>query len=95
MELLRNEQGLFADQAAESLLKRKIQDKDLKKTYESGKLPLGRLDLRARRYSVKIFLAHLHHVMHEDFYGNPPPKPYVISHLGHAHFLGPPGWPME
>ena len=95
LELLRNEQGLFEDQAKESLEKRKIQDKDLKKTYESGKLPLGRLDLRARRYSVKIFLAHLHHVMHEDFYGEKPPKPYVISHLGHGHFLGPPGWPME
>lgn len=93
-EIERNSQGLFADQAATTLATKNIRDKDTKATYEAGRLPDGRLDLRARRYAVKLFLAHLHHVMYEDHYGELPPKPYVISHLGHAHFLSPPNWPM-
>jgi hypothetical protein len=28
-------------------------------------------------------------------FGVPPPKPYVIAHMGHAHYLGPPNWPMS
>lgn len=24
----------------------------------------------------------------------PAPQPYAIAHLGHAHLLKPPGWPM-
>jgi hypothetical protein len=94
-EVTRNERGDFAEQAARSLTERSIRDKDLKKTYESGKLPAGRLDLRARRYAVKLFLAHLHHVMFEDRYGEAPPKPYVLSHGDHAHFIAPPRWPLE
>jgi len=81
-------------QAARSLEERKIKDKDLKACYEAGRLPAGRLDLRARRYAVKLFLAHLHHVMYEDHFETPPPKPYVIEHGGHVHFIGPPNWPM-
>ena len=94
LEVSRNEQGLFADQAERTLAERNIRDAALKKTYEEGRLPAGRLDLRARRYAVKLFLAHLHHVMYEDYYNEPPPKPYVITHLGHAHIIGPPNWPL-
>lgn len=86
-EVSRNEQGLFKDQAAASLEKRKIKDAQLKKTYEEGKLPPGRLDLRARRYAVKLFLAHFHEVAYEAEYGRRPPLPYPIAHLGHAHVL--------
>lgn len=93
-ELERNEAGLFADQAARSLETRKIRDKDLLATYEAGRLPAGRLDLRARRYATKLFLSHYHHVAYEDRFGEPPPKPYVLTHGGHAHFLAPPNWPL-
>ena len=95
LEVERNEAGTFADQAARSLAEKKITDKDLRKTYEAGMLPAGRLDLRARRYAAKLFLAHYHHVAYEDHYGTPPPKPYVIEHRGHTHFLAPPNWPMK
>lgn len=91
-EVERNEAGRFADQARRSLEERKIIDKDLRATLESGKLPDGRIDLRARRVAVKLFLAHYHHVAFESHFGEPPPKPYVIEHGGHAHFLGPPNW---
>lgn len=94
LEVERNEAGRFSEQAARALEERKIKDKDLRATYEAGRLPAGRLDLRARRYAVKLFLAHWHHVAYEDHFGEPPPKPYVIEHGGHTHFIAPPNWPL-
>lgn len=95
LEVERNEQGLFADQAKDALETRKIRDADLRKCYESGKLPAGRLDLRARRYAVKLFLSHLHHVMYVDHHGEDPPKPYILTQEGgHAHYIGPPNFPL-
>jgi hypothetical protein len=58
-------------------------------------LPPFIVDARARRWAVKLFLAHLHHVMHEVRYGTPPPKPYILARGDHAHFVGPPNWPCE
>ena len=58
-------------------------------------LPPAQIDARARRWTVKLFLAHLHHVMYEDRFGKPPPKPYVLEHLGHAHVIEAQGWPCE
>jgi len=94
-EVERNEAGLLADAAAKSLRERNIQDPKLKKTLESGKLPDGQIDMRAKRWAVKLYLSHCHHVMHEDHYGTPPPKPYVLSHLGHVDFVAPRGWPCD
>lgn len=95
LEVERNESGMFAEIAAETLKARDIKEAETRKAYEAGKLPAGRLDLRARRYAVKIMLAHLHHVLYEEHYGEPPPKPYVLEHIpGHAHFIQPPNWPL-
>ena len=94
LEIERNESGVFADTAAATLAKKNFRDKDTIAVYESGKLPAGRLDARARRYAVKLFLAHLHHVMYECRFGEPPPKPYIIEHGGHVHYIAPPKWPV-
>jgi transposase len=94
LEVERNLAGRFANQAAASLRDKKIRDPETRAVYEAGQLPAGRLDMRARRYAVKLFLAHGHHVMYEDHYGEPPPKPYALTHLEHAHFISPPNWPM-
>lgn len=92
-EVARNEAGGNADAAARSLAERNIKDKDLRAVLESGMLPAGQIDLRARRYSVKLFLAHLHHVMYEDRFGvGTVPRPYIIEHGGHTHFIAPPNW---
>jgi hypothetical protein len=91
-EVERNEAGLFADQAARTLETKKIRQKETLACYEAGKLPPGRIDMRARRYAVKLFLSHLHHVMYEVANGEPPPKPYILSQGGHAHFMAPPNW---
>jgi hypothetical protein len=95
-EVARNEQLLFADQAAQTLKERNIRDKDLKACYESGKLPDGRIDQRARRYATKLFLSHLHHVWWETVYGEPPVKPYILTQEGgHNRFIPPPNWPPD
>lgn len=102
LELERDAAGQFADQAAATLEARRIVDKALKATYESGHLPPGRLELRARRYAVKLFLSHYHHVAYESMHGHAPPRPYIFTEnaqkmgLGtHTHWNGPPNWPME
>ena len=94
LEVSRNEAGNFSAQAEASLKDRNIKDKGLKECYESGRLPDGRIELRARRYAVKLFLSHYHHVAYEDHFGKAPPSPYIIEHGGHSHFIAPPNWPM-
>jgi hypothetical protein len=57
-------------------------------------LPPAHIHARAKRAAVKLFLSHLHEVWHEIEIGTKPPRPYAIVHLGHAHQIAPPGWPM-
>jgi hypothetical protein len=52
-----------------------------------GKLPDFNIDARARRYAVKIFLSHLQAIWFWSHYGEAPPKPHAIVHLGHAHLI--------
>lgn len=95
----RDAEGLFAEQAKKSLeTKDWRKDTQTKAHYESGHLPPARLKLRASRWSVKLFLAHFHECAYFVHYGQLPPKPYVLAHLGHAHeIVAPnmeviPGW---
>lgn len=48
-------------------------------------LPPGHIHARAKRYAVKLFLAHFHEDLYERHYGRPAPLPYPIAHLEHAH----------
>lgn len=65
------------------------------KHYKDGTLPPGHLHARARRFAVKIFLSHLHHVMYFDYFREDPPVPYVFEHCpgDHRHFIDIPNWP--
>jgi Transposase IS116/IS110/IS902 family len=56
-------------------------------------LPPARIHARARRYAVKLFLAHLHGAWFEHHFHRPPPLPYATAHLGHAHVIPPPAPP--
>ena len=58
-------------------------------------LPPAHIHSRAKRYAVKLFLSHLHHVWYEMHYGVEPPKPYPIAHLEHTDFIPPPSWGFE
>jgi hypothetical protein len=84
----------FADQAAKALTtKRWVRDTKTKASYEEGLLPQARIHLRAQRYAVKLFLSHWQYVAYRYHHGQPPPKPYVIEHLGHAHLIQVPNSP--
>ena len=56
---------------------------------QKGILPDGHIHARAKRYAVKLFLAHLHSVWYEIEFGREPPLPYAIAILGHAHHIKP------
>ena len=84
-EVTRDATGYNAETAARTLESKKFKDVATRKIYESGHLPPGRLDLRARRYATKLFLAHWHEVAYKAEFGKEPPLPYPIAHLGHAH----------
>ena len=79
--------GGNAKAAFEKLQTRAIKDAELRKLCESGHLPPGQLDLRARRYAVKLFLSHWHNEAYRQHFGTEPPLPYPIAHLGHAHLI--------
>lgn len=92
-EVERNNAGMFAEQAAATLAAKKFRDNATKARYQEGRLPDGRLDLRATRYAVKLFLSHYQAVAYEVEHGTKPPKPWVIEHGGHSDYIAVPGWP--
>ena len=96
LEQQRNDSGEYAEEAAKILQNKKYnKDTDAYKAYITGKLPPAHLKARARRYAVKLFLSHLHQVMHEDYYGTKPDVPYIIANdPAHTHFINPPNYPL-
>jgi|GEM_PF-3476463 len=95
IEERKNAAGDFADQAAAALVAKKFgTDTQARKHYEAGHLPPARIHLRAKRWSVKIFLSHLQEVWWEHDTGTKPPAPYAMVFAGHAHKIPPPNWPM-
>lgn len=59
-------------------------------------LPPAHIHARARRYAVKLFLAHFHEISYRLAFGKPPPLPYPIVHLeGHNDIIAVPFLPPE
>ncbi len=80
LEISRNDNGDFAEQAAAILASKNIgKDTDAYKAYVTGKLPPAHIHARAKRYAVKLFLSHYHHVAYKIANGEPPPFPYVLT----------------
>ena len=50
----------------------------------------GHIHSRAKRYAVKLFLAHMQEVWWFKKTGKKPVLPYPIAHLGHTHKVDPP-----
>jgi hypothetical protein len=89
-----NEAGEYAAQAAQCA-ERVGRNTDAYKAYSQGKLPPAHIHSRAKRWAVKLFLAHWHWVAYECEHGAPPPKPYIIeTDPRHTHIVKPPNWPM-
>jgi len=92
VELIKNEAGAFADQAAAKLEKCKIgKTTDAYKAYSIGKLPPAHIHARAKRVAVKMFLSHLHEVWYEVEFGKKAPVPYVFEYADaeHVHKIEP------
>ncbi len=53
-------------------------------------LPPAQIDMRARRWTVKLFLSHLHQRWYETEFGTPPPKAFALAILHHGHEIPPP-----
>lgn len=91
LEIERNDAGLFKEQAEAKLEKFKIgKTTEAYKWYSQGMLPPGHIHARAKRYAVKLFLAHWHDAAYRNEFGSAPPMPYAIAQLGHAHYIAPP-----
>jgi hypothetical protein len=85
-EAARNDAGLYGEQAAAIVEARPTHKQAA--IYKAGKLPPGHLHARAKRYSVKLFLAHYWETGRK-LAGLPIPLPYPIAHLGHVHKIEP------
>lgn len=88
LEMQKNERGEYREQAEAKLAKFKIgKSTEAYAHYSAGRLPPAHIHARAKRYAVKLFLAHWHDVAYRDRHGQPPPMPYAIAQLGHAHVI--------
>jgi hypothetical protein len=87
-EEAKNASGDYADQAAASLAAKKFRDDTkAKAAYDKGQLPPARINLRAQRWAVKIFLSHLQETWWKHEFGEVPPAPYVMAHAGHVDLI--------
>jgi len=86
-EAKRNDAGELADQAKRRLEEDKAKklDPELRAMFATGKLPQKALHERAKRWAVKLFLAHWFEEAYRQHYDQEPPLPYPIAHLGHVH----------
>jgi hypothetical protein len=87
-EIMRNERGDYRENAL-ALASRFGRDTEAYKSYSVGKYPPAHIDARARRYAVKLFLAHFHEEGYRRIMHREPPKPYPIAVLGHTHYIPP------
>lgn len=85
-----NNSGAYAAYAKEILDTKNFKNMEIKKIYESGKLPPAHITARCARYATKIFISHLFTVWYQLAHGEPAPKPYPMAILGHAHEILPP-----
>jgi hypothetical protein len=91
LETAKNAAGEYAEQAARALkVKRYGAETGAKAAYEQGMLPKAHIHARAKRYAVKLFLAHYFEVGCK-LSGRVAPVPYPVAHLQHAHYIAPPG----
>jgi hypothetical protein len=86
LEVERNENGMNAETAKRSLAEKKFK-KEVRVIYEAGKLPDQRIDFRARRWAVKIFLREWWAEAYRRKFKKEPPPPYAIEKLGHSTLI--------
>jgi hypothetical protein len=94
-EVNMNESGAYKATADAVVASGRIKDAATLARYKEGKLPDGRIHLRAMRHAVKLFLSHYHAVGWELAKGVAPPKPWVLTYgEDHTDYIAPFHWPM-
>jgi hypothetical protein len=89
-EQAEDERGDNAETAAAKLASGKYRaETGAKARLSEGRLPIGQIDLRARRATVKLFLSHWHDAAYRERYGTAPAHPYPMAILGHADYISP------
>lgn len=88
-EIKRNNRGEYAEQAAKILEEKNYGDNKTRDRLMEGKLSDGHLEMRARRYAVKLFISHVFEAMYYAEYGKEAPKTYIIEHGGHHDYIPP------
>jgi hypothetical protein len=87
VEVQRNENGMNAETARRTLEDKKFRNPEMRKIYAAGMLPPGRIELRARRWAVKIFLREWWAEAYRRKFKKEPPPPYPIEKLGHSTLI--------
>lgn len=90
----KNNNGDYAEFAANILASKNFKANQTKSVLQTGKLSDGQIDAQARRFAVKIFLSHYHAVAYQEHHGKPAPRPYIIEHGGHVHEIAIPNFPF-
>lgn len=90
LETMKNENLEYKDQA-DKLLKENNYSKstDTYKCLIQGKLSPTHINMRAKRYAVKIFLTHFFEASYIYAYKKNPPEIYPIAHQGHTDYIKP------
>lgn len=84
-EVAQNERGENKAEAEDTLRRKNISDPKTLAAYKAGKLPDGRLDLRAMRWATKRFLVDWWREYYQLHYKKDPPEsPYVVAHMNHT-----------
>ena len=85
-----NEKGHYAEQAAQLLEEFNYsKDTDTYKCLIQGKLSPAHINMRAKRYAVKIFLTHFFEACWTYHYKTKPPVIYPIAFLDHVDYIEP------
>ena len=92
----KNDAGGFSEKAASEIESKgsKMQKTQRIEHWKQGKIAPAHVHDMSRRWAVKMFISHLHEVMHWDWYNAAPPAPYIIEHPGdanHRHLVIAPG----
>lgn len=79
LEISRNNNFTFKE-LAEKRVSEVSKSTEAYKYYSKGQLPPAHIHARARRYTVKLFLAHWHEMAYRNHFNTEPPKPFIFEH---------------
>ena len=91
-EVRKNDAGENSEQAERQLREKSYsKDTDAYRHLTEGKLPPAQVDLRASRWTAKLFLSHWWEMYYMMAYPTlNAPRPWVLVHGGHVDYIAPP-----